>query len=692
MAADVNNRSAHAQLKEADKVSASLDKRGEDRLVPLHHLLPPCLYPSRPYPIPVCRRLQNASGLSLWVICSGNLFRKHHLTAIITHRTEVKPTVPYEVEKMLAVWGRLTFAATGVCLTSSTPHVRWAGLLVCKCGRRGAAAVHGTETAFPSLVRHLDHVTPASHVPPGCPSRTSGYQRSVSPRFGETAQGFHLGRNYCSVNLTKLTKAQRKYANMEAIAMGKKMPKAISSGRRRCAKVMQQEEAIMVSVMKWPLTNVDLELFTCNADTSFSQRYINAGVGASSLRATLQGEPRYDVLERRDQIGQSYHDNTSRGRGAPAGLLITSRKEIFGSGCKIDPETILRAAISRDPLLRALIQRAYGNTARRFSPLRVGANGPPSTRVTVDLIIPSLLSSKQTPATASQGTEDSVLRVQYHLSHLGFREGSYKRGRCTTRALGPARRGRHKKLNSFLAKPGRIAVNLLASHQGDPGSIPGRVTPCGNCTGRCRWLAGFLGDLPDSPPFHSGAALYSPQSPSSALKTSMLRAVQISSLTHSGLAIFKRNDVYRSSCFYEPMCNVSRIKKKKRQLLKEVCPLKSIETGLRTEYIDCGDKHVTAIASRFHWFPTRAAVTERLDCSPPTKANRIQSPAGRSRILAYGNSAEPWRWSAGFLGDLPSPPPLHSGSAPFSPHFILIDSQNLAVKSRSNTSTQLNTC
>ncbi|KAJ8897732.1 hypothetical protein PR048_003082 [Dryococelus australis] len=35
------------------------------------------------------------------------------------------------------------------------------------------------------------------------------------------------------------------------------------------------------------------------------------------------------------------------------------------------------------------------------------------------------------------------------------------------------------------------------------------------------------------PPFHSGAAPYSPQSPASALKTLILRAVQISSLTHS---------------------------------------------------------------------------------------------------------------------------------------------------------------
>ncbi|KAJ8895363.1 hypothetical protein PR048_000695 [Dryococelus australis] len=50
---------------------------------------------------------------------------------------------------------------------------------------------------------------------------------------------------------------------------------------------------------------------------------------------------------------------------------------------------------------------------------------------------------------------------------------------------------------------------------------------------RYHWLAGFLGDIPFPPPFHSGAALGSPQSPSSALETSLLRAAQISSLTHS---------------------------------------------------------------------------------------------------------------------------------------------------------------
>ncbi|KAJ8869484.1 hypothetical protein PR048_028475 [Dryococelus australis] len=49
----------------------------------------------------------------------------------------------------------------------------------------------------------------------------------------------------------------------------------------------------------------------------------------------------------------------------------------------------------------------------------------------------------------------------------------------------------------------------------------------------------------------------------------------------------------------------------------------------------------------------------RLACSPPTKASRVTSPAS-------GNLAGRFRWPAGFLGDLPFPPPLHSGAAPYS--------------------------
>ncbi|KAJ8888286.1 hypothetical protein PR048_007773 [Dryococelus australis] len=61
--------------------------------------------------------------------------------------------------------------------------------------------------------------------------------------------------------------------------------------------------------------------------------------------------------------------------------------------------------------------------------------------------------------------------------------------------------------------------------QSPAGSL--RIFAFGNDAGRCRWSVGFLVDLLFPPPFHSGAAPYSPQSPSLALKTS-LRAAKFS--------------------------------------------------------------------------------------------------------------------------------------------------------------------
>ncbi|KAJ8870568.1 hypothetical protein PR048_029591 [Dryococelus australis] len=58
----------------------------------------------------------------------------------------------------------------------------------------------------------------------------------------------------------------------------------------------------------------------------------------------------------------------------------------------------------------------------------------------------------------------------------------------------------------FLGRLGSVVDNPLTSHQGEPGSIPARVTEffaSGNRAGRCRWSAGFLGDLrfPPAPSF-----------------------------------------------------------------------------------------------------------------------------------------------------------------------------------------------
>ncbi|KAJ8881112.1 hypothetical protein PR048_017585 [Dryococelus australis] len=62
-----------------------------------------------------------------------------------------------------------------------------------------------------------------------------------------------------------------------------------------------------------------------------------------------------------------------------------------------------------------------------------------------------------------------------------------------------------------------------------------------------------------------------------------------------------------------------------------------------------------------------ATVAEQFACPPPTKAIRAQSPAGSLRIFACGNRAGRCRWLVGLLGDLPIPPPSHSGTAPYSP-------------------------
>ncbi|KAJ8880740.1 hypothetical protein PR048_017210 [Dryococelus australis] len=75
--------------------------------------------------------------------------------------------------------------------------------------------------------------------------------------------------------------------------------------------------------------------------------------------------------------------------------------------------------------------------------------------------------------------------------------------------------------------------------------------------------------------------------------------------------------------------------------------------------------------------PTPGGITNRL---PPRWIEFNPRPS-HSRIFANGNRAGRCHWSAGFLGDLPFPPPFHSSAAPYSPYFTLIGSQDLDVKS-----------
>ncbi|KAJ8867365.1 hypothetical protein PR048_031166 [Dryococelus australis] len=80
--------------------------------------------------------------------------------------------------------------------------------------------------------------------------------------------------------------------------------------------------------------------------------------------------------------------------------------------------------------------------------------------------------------------------------------------------------------NTWFKKRVSPADHTLASHHGIPGSIPGRVTEPSQVPDDSAGRRVFSRIPSSPPPPHSGATPYSPQSPSSALKTSLLRATQ----------------------------------------------------------------------------------------------------------------------------------------------------------------------
>ncbi|KAJ8867795.1 hypothetical protein PR048_031600 [Dryococelus australis] len=70
----------------------------------------------------------------------------------------------------------------------------------------------------------------------------------------------------------------------------------------------------------------------------------------------------------------------------------------------------------------------------------------------------------------------------------------------------------------------------------------------------------------------------------------------------------------------------------------------------------------------------------------------LASHLGKPGSIPGGGSSLIFTWLAGILGDLPFPPPLHSGDDPFSPHFILVGFRELAVKSSPNHSSPIISC
>ncbi|KAJ8897534.1 hypothetical protein PR048_002881 [Dryococelus australis] len=73
--------------------------------------------------------------------------------------------------------------------------------------------------------------------------------------------------------------------------------------------------------------------------------------------------------------------------------------------------------------------------------------------------------------------------------------------------------------------------------------------------------------------------------------------------------------------------------------------------------------------------------------------NHVRFPAGSPpNFHMCGNRAGRCHWSVDYLGDLPFPKPLHSGAAPYSPHFTLIGSQDSDAKSHPNLFTHFSLC
>ncbi|KAJ8880440.1 hypothetical protein PR048_016909 [Dryococelus australis] len=77
-------------------------------------------------------------------------------------------------------------------------------------------------------------------------------------------------------------------------------------------------------------------------------------------------------------------------------------------------------------------------------------------------------------------------------------------------------------------------------------------------------------------------------------------------------------------------------------------------------------------------------------CAFTGAARQFDSRRGRPWIFARGDRCRAMPLIAGFLGDLPFPPPLHSAVVTYSPRFTLTGLQDLDVKSRPNLFTPWN--
>ncbi|KAJ8888797.1 hypothetical protein PR048_008289 [Dryococelus australis] len=100
-----------------------------------------------------------------------------------------------------------------------------------------------------------------------------------------------------------------------------------------------------------------------------------------------------------------------------------------------------------------------------------------------------------------------------------------------------------------------------------------RIFERGNCTARCRWSAGFLEDLPFTPSLHSDAAHTHLVSPSSAVKTAMLRALL---LAHASCVRIQDSSLILDDVTCSVICDAETTLHTSHSKTMNPCPLQDV--------------------------------------------------------------------------------------------------------------------
>ncbi|KAJ8898065.1 hypothetical protein PR048_003425 [Dryococelus australis] len=175
--------------------------------------------------------------------------------------------------------------------------------------------------------------------------------------------------------------------------------------------------------------------------------------------------------------------------------------------------------------------------------------------------------------------------------------------------------------------------------------------------------------------FHSGAASSSPQSPSSALEPSL--ALKSQTARYNGFRVGRPTWLQPGSV----MCQAD-TESKGEFPLKVYCDGLPLQISARFLDYSLSDLHTALRCREQEARKAMKSSEHRLDCSPPTKANWVQSPAGQ--LFHVGLVPDDATSRQGFLGDPQFPPPLHFGAASHSPQSPTSARKTSIFKSRPN--------